>query len=95
MLVNMANIFAEGPGGIIDIQVGPDGYMYVLSLFQKGSDCNPDAVGCVLENNSQIKGAIFRITPATSRSLSIKRPTRSLWNSSNLELTYCTLVSCS
>ena len=60
-------IFAEGPGGIIDIQVGPDGYMYVLALFQKGSNCDPDVADCVLESNSQIKGAIFRITPATSK----------------------------
>ena len=62
-------IFAEGPRGIIDIQVGPDRYMYVLPLFQKGSDCDPNAASRVLENNSQIKGAIFRITPATSKSL--------------------------
>jgi aldose sugar dehydrogenase len=66
--VNEHNLFAQGPGGIIDIQIGPDGYMYVLSLLQKGSECNPDAVGCVLDDKSQIKGAIFRIIPTTLES---------------------------
>ena len=62
-------IFAQGPGGIMDIQVGPDGYMYVLALLQKGSDCDPDAAGCVVDNNSKIQGAIFRINSTASKSL--------------------------
>jgi aldose sugar dehydrogenase len=62
-------IFAQGPGGIMDIQVGPDGYMYVLALLQKGSDCDPDAAGCVVDNNSKIEGAIFRINSTASKSL--------------------------
>jgi glucose/arabinose dehydrogenase len=64
-----AEIFAQGPGGIMDIQVGPDGYMYVLALLQKGSDCDPDAAGCVVDNNSKIEGAIFRINSTGSKSV--------------------------
>lgn len=63
-------VFAKGPGSIIDIQVGPDGYMYVLSLLLKGSDCDPDEIGCVANNDSKIKGAIFRIIPADPKLVS-------------------------
>jgi glucose/arabinose dehydrogenase len=33
--------FGQGFGGITDIKVGPDGYLYVLSHLTGGSDCNP------------------------------------------------------
>ena len=62
-------VFARGPGGVIDIQVGPDGYMYVLTLLLKGTQCNPEEVGCVTNDDSKIKGAIFRIMPAAYKSL--------------------------
>ena len=33
-------IFGQGFGGITDLEVGPDGYLYVLSLHQGGSNCS-------------------------------------------------------
>ncbi|MBV9179169.1 MAG: PQQ-dependent sugar dehydrogenase [Nitrososphaeraceae archaeon] len=57
-------IFGHGFGGITDIQIGPDGYLYVLSLYAGGDDCNP-----ILPNapcfsyNSPMEGSIFRIVP--------------------------------
>jgi aldose sugar dehydrogenase len=33
--------FGAGFGGITDLKVGPDGYLYVLSHLTGGSDCNP------------------------------------------------------
>jgi hypothetical protein len=32
-------IFGESFGGITDVEVGPDGYLYVLSLYQGGDNC--------------------------------------------------------
>jgi aldose sugar dehydrogenase len=61
-------IFGEGFGGVIDIQVGPDGYLYILSLFFGGDDCrsqSPD-LPCV-KYDSRNLGSIFRISPATPR----------------------------
>ena len=60
-------IFAHGFGGITDIQVGPDGYLYILSLYAGGDDCNPIPElydkPCI-SYSSSIKGSIFRIVPA-------------------------------
>jgi glucose/arabinose dehydrogenase len=44
------SIFAEFPGVITDLKVGPDGYLYVL-LFQQGS---------------QEYGGLFRIVPSNT-----------------------------
>jgi aldose sugar dehydrogenase len=68
--IDQSETFAQGPGGVIDIQVGPDGYLYVLTLLLKGSDCIPDEPGCVTNNSSKVKGAIFRIVPTTSKLVS-------------------------
>jgi aldose sugar dehydrogenase len=54
-------IFAKAPGGITDIQVGPDGFIYFVSLNVKVSDCAPEAPGCSVNNG--IKGSIHRIVP--------------------------------
>ena len=61
-------IFAHGFGGITDLQVGPDGYLYVLSLYEGGGGCtvkNQDTHSrrC-LPYNSMLDGSIFRIIPA-------------------------------
>jgi glucose/arabinose dehydrogenase len=57
-------IFGQGFGGITDIDIGPDGYLYILSLHSGGDDCNylfPN-VPCV-PYSSSIEGSIFRIVP--------------------------------
>jgi glucose/arabinose dehydrogenase len=58
-------IFGTGFSGITDIQVGPDGYLYVLSVYQGGDSCSTDTNGsnCIAYNSS-LPGTIFRIVPA-------------------------------
>ena len=64
-------IFGRNFGGITDIQVGPDGYLYVLSIYQGGDDCNTYIEEKVLETNECITyssgaaGTIFKILPFT------------------------------
>jgi glucose/arabinose dehydrogenase len=58
-------IFAKGFGAITDMEVGPDGYLYVLSLYQGGADCDPirhPNQPCIAYDKS-IGGSIFRILP--------------------------------
>jgi glucose/arabinose dehydrogenase len=57
-------IFGRGFGAITDIEVGPDGYLYVMSIKQGGPNCDikhPE-IPCV-NYNSEIKGALYRILP--------------------------------
>lgn len=59
-------LFAEGFGGIVDIQVGPDGYLYVLSLYHGGDDCpNQPVKNCYY--SLRTPGTIFRIMPLNSK----------------------------
>jgi glucose/arabinose dehydrogenase len=58
-------IFARGFGGITDIELGPDGYLYVLSIYQSGDNCDPvrhPRDPCISYDKS-IGGTIFRIMP--------------------------------
>jgi len=58
-------IFARGFGGITDIQIGPDGYLYILSLYQGGNDCDTaryKSPSCV-SYTTPLQGTIFRIVP--------------------------------
>jgi len=65
-------LFGQGFGGITDIEVGPDGYLYVLSIYQGGDDCilgerttasqDSDKLPCIFYN-SQLQGALFRVVP--------------------------------
>jgi aldose sugar dehydrogenase len=58
-------LFGQGFGGITDIKVGPDGYLYVLSLYQGGDNCtsrDENLSDCV-KYESDILGTIFRIVP--------------------------------
>lgn len=59
------NTFARGFGGITDMQVGPDGYLYVLATSFGGADCNPNTKNnnCV-HYNSTNAGSLFRIAPS-------------------------------
>jgi aldose sugar dehydrogenase len=59
-------IFAQGPGGIVDIQIGPDGYIYVLSLLATNSDCDPVLAGCVVPDSSRLEGVIHKIVPVNN-----------------------------
>jgi aldose sugar dehydrogenase len=59
-------IFAKGFGGITDIEVGPDGYLYVLSLHSAGTDCETvkgTDEKCISFSTGNL-GSIFRIVPA-------------------------------
>jgi len=58
-------IFAQGFGAIVDIEVGPDGYIYVLSLFEAKDKCNPNTPysDCYKFDARDIDGSIFRIVP--------------------------------
>jgi aldose sugar dehydrogenase len=58
-------IFGHNFGGITDIEVGPDGYLYVLSLYEGGNDCDPIHInGQCMSYSSSLQGTIFRIVPA-------------------------------
>src|SRR6266540_860914 len=57
--------FARGFGGITDMQVGPDGYLYVLSLYKSADDCTTShhsSKPCISYNNP-LEGTVFRIRP--------------------------------
>jgi aldose sugar dehydrogenase len=58
-------IFGRGFGGITDMEVGPDGNLYVVSLYQGGRNCSPSESptdeNCV-DYESGVKGVIFRIS---------------------------------
>jgi DNA-binding beta-propeller fold protein YncE len=58
-------IFAQGFGPIVDIEVGPDGYLYVLSLYEAKDKCNPNTPysDCFLFDAKGVDGSIFRIVP--------------------------------
>jgi glucose/arabinose dehydrogenase len=57
-------LFGQGFGGITDLQVGPDGYLYVLSPSAGGGDCHGTSTDQCVPYNSPVEGAIFRIVPA-------------------------------
>jgi glucose/arabinose dehydrogenase len=56
-------LFGHAPGAIVDMQISPEGYLYVLSLLATVSDCDPILPGCVVANNSPLEGVIYRIVP--------------------------------
>jgi aldose sugar dehydrogenase len=58
--------FGKGFGGITDMKIGPDGYLYVLTIRQGGDDCLETTSKVCVEYNSGIEGTIFRIVPANS-----------------------------
>jgi aldose sugar dehydrogenase len=58
-------IFGRGFGGITDIEVGPDGYLYVLALNTGGSNCIPKYPNapCVQYEAPNVS-RIFKILPS-------------------------------
>ena len=60
-------VFGHGFGGITDMQVAPDGYLYVLSLYEGGNNCAAVRVNApCISYNSPLQGAIFRIVPTNT-----------------------------
>ena len=63
-------VFGQGFGGITDMKEGPDGYLYVLSIHEGGSDCymvkNNITDPCVKYDSGE-QGTIFRIVPTDSK----------------------------
>jgi aldose sugar dehydrogenase len=58
-------IFGYGFGGITDIKIGPEGYLYILSLDEGGSECKPQYPDrACIPYSSYVEGHIFRIIPA-------------------------------
>jgi aldose sugar dehydrogenase len=55
-------LLAKGFIAITDIEVSPDGYLYILSLHQSGDDCDPKYPNCVLYDSS-VYGTLFKIYP--------------------------------
>ena len=58
-------IFGRGFGSILDIEEGPDGYLYVLSLYDVKDKCSHETVyaNCYNFSSKEIHGSIFRIVP--------------------------------
>jgi glucose/arabinose dehydrogenase len=56
-------LFGQGFGGTTDIEVSPDGYLYVLTINKGGHNCNESNNNTCLKYSSGEEGAIFRITP--------------------------------
>ena len=54
----------QGFGGITDMEVGPEGYLYILSLQQGGGDCGASLSSrdCV-QYSSPVVGTIYKIVP--------------------------------
>jgi aldose sugar dehydrogenase len=58
-------IFGHGFGAVVDIEVGPDGYRYILSLYEAKDKCDPNMVfsDCYDFSSNDVRGSIFRIVP--------------------------------
>ncbi len=56
--------FGAGFGGITDMEVGPDGYLYLLSLYEGSQTCDSKVpLSQCVDYSSGVKGTIFRIVP--------------------------------
>jgi hypothetical protein len=59
----------EGLWVITDIELGPDGYLYILSLYEGGNNCNNMYyVGPCISYSSSLQGTIFRIVRSNATS---------------------------
>ena len=57
-------ILGQGFDGITDMEVGPDGYLYILSIQQSGGDCGGlVSTGDCIQMSSPIVGTIYKIVP--------------------------------
>jgi glucose/arabinose dehydrogenase len=60
-------MFGRDFGGITDLEVGPDGYLYILSVYHHGgNDCDPsgskEGPDCI-SFSGDVEGIIFRVVP--------------------------------
>ena len=58
-------LFGQGFGGITDIEVGPDGYLYILSVQLSSNGCildEQDKPPCI-NYSSPYQGMIYRVVP--------------------------------
>jgi aldose sugar dehydrogenase len=60
------HIFGQGFGAITDMEVGPDGYLYILSNYRGTGDCNALAFTELCLPDSSKNGVLFRIVPNTT-----------------------------
>jgi glucose/arabinose dehydrogenase len=56
-------IFGKGFGGVTDIEIGPDGYLYILTTNKGGHNCNESNKDTCIEYSSGEEGAVYRIIP--------------------------------
>jgi glucose/arabinose dehydrogenase len=65
-------VFTKALGGIIDMELGPDGYLYIISLSEgaAGGDCTPNIKKCVDYDAPSIAGGIFKVLPAPYKAVS-------------------------
>ena len=59
-------IFGQGFGGITDIEIGPDGNIYVLQFTRVEITVTADKVTGCIEYSSSMTGTIFRIVSVNS-----------------------------
>jgi aldose sugar dehydrogenase len=59
-------IFGRGFGGITDIEIGPDGNIYVLAVYQGGDNCTADKKTECIGYSSSMIGTIFKIVSVNS-----------------------------
>jgi glucose/arabinose dehydrogenase len=57
-------IFGQNFGAITDLEIGPDGYLYVLALYQGGDNCEGQEETDCIPYSSDVEGTIFRISPS-------------------------------
>jgi glucose/arabinose dehydrogenase len=58
----------KAPGGITEMEMGPDGYIYLLALGAGGGgDCEPGREKCVDYDSSSVIGGVFRLDFSNSR----------------------------
>jgi glucose/arabinose dehydrogenase len=57
-------IFGTGFGAITHFEIGPDGYLYILSLYDAKEKCDPNInFDECFDFNADVGGSIFRIVP--------------------------------
>jgi aldose sugar dehydrogenase len=59
-------IFGRGFGGITDIEIGPDGNIYVLAVYQGGDNCTANNETKCIGYSSSMMGTIFKIVSVNS-----------------------------
>jgi aldose sugar dehydrogenase len=56
-------VFGMNFGGITDIEIGPDGYLYILAIQRGGHNCSGSNDNDCIKYSSAQEGAVYKITP--------------------------------